>query len=136
MLLDRWNTAVAKRIVSVGLEIGYDTDVSSGESRYSQNTGEEKCTRNSLFSHWRQLFCLDAPRLVNQLALVLAPVLPGQRCLALIPLQAQSLAGSQDMLAIRATFVANTRSSAPRRSFENSKGMRPAGRVPFCLPNT
>ena len=134
MFQDRWKTACAKLKVAERDVYSYDTAVSGGGHRRSRNTGELKCKRNSLFSHWRPLCLPGVPRLVNPLALALALVQQGLRSLAVIPLQARLLAASQGMLAIQATFVTNTTLSALMRSSENLKGMRPLRCVPFCLP--
>jgi len=134
MRQNRWKTACAKLKVAKREICGYDTSVSGGGHRRSQNTGEIKCERISLFSHWGYLCSRDAQRLVNQLGLVLASVPQEQRWLVVIQLRVLLLVVSQGMRAIQATFVTNTRSSAPTRSSENFKGMLPMCCVPFCLP--
>ncbi len=134
MVLNRWKTACAKLKVAQRSVYSYDTAVSGGGHRRSHYTGEIKCKRNSLFSHWRPLCFQDVLRLVNRLALVLVSVRQALRSLAGIPLQVRLLVQEQGMPATQATSVTSTPLSAPLRGSENFKGMQPMRCVPFCLP--
>jgi len=135
MRLDRWKTACAKLKVAMCDICGYDTAVSGGERRRSRNTGEVKCIRNSLLSHWRQSFCQDVPHLVNRLALAPELALLVLRWLVVTRLRALLLVQALPMPVSKA-LSATTKliTTALTRSFEILKGMLPARSVPFCLP--
>jgi hypothetical protein len=134
MRLDRWKTACAKLQVAMCDICGYDTAVSGGERRRSRNTGEVKCIRNSLLSHWQQLCWQDVTHLVKRLALVQALALQAQHLLVVIPWLELLLVQALPMPVKLATSVTNTPISASTRSSEIFKGMPHTRGLPFCLP--
>lgn len=134
MRANGWKSACRKLVVAMGCFKRYDTCVSGGGHRRSAYTGEVKCIRNSLLSHWRQSFWQDVIQLVKRLDLGLDLVLLAQRSLAAMRLLAQSLVLVQLTPVKLATSATSTHNTASPRGIENLKGMAPVRDVPFCLP--